>query len=233
MEAKNHGQTINVGPSSLLQKLCENHWRSLGFSHTKAVATFRFMVSKFMYDLEEEFTETDKVALFTAWEKMANLAATDENYRKKHGMWIFVTRTLVTSLNNQLSREDRVDYQKEMASLLSRGRGYFSAHAYFGIKIQGLRLYEVWVKTRFKKKFTQKKHVGVGYNDHGTAKDFATDGSPHWTEVAMSDSTGAQEESVHGKRMKLFEELACVHPNQAIGSKRGNSGNRKKARPKG
>lgn len=233
MKAKNHGQTKKVVPSTLLAFLCENHWRKLGYKLVNPVVVFRYCVGKYMFDLEEDFTETDRIALFTAWEKMGCLAAVDRKFKEKHGFYIFMCRHLVMSLNNGHSREDRINFQRSWDCYLSHGRKYFSAHAYFGLKIQGQKLYELWVQTRFPKRFPPKKHVGVGYNDSGTAKDDAYDGNPHWVDVAMSEIKVVNSESATEKIDNYFKTLSEVHELQSLGTKEGKRKTERYPNPKG
>lgn len=222
MIAKNHGQTKNVGPSNLLQKLCENHWRQLGFRQTSPSKTFRFLMNKFLFARDEVFSEEDEVSLFLSWEKMVQICAVDRQYHSKHFQWIWVTRIIVQGLRKgkTISSEMRHVFLKQISGLLSFGRGYFSASQYYGLKEQKKLLYELWMKTRFPRKFPPKKHVGVGYNDSGTARDHANDGSPHWTEVAMcDDGKGLERQSRTTKVDQLFQQL-LIHPIQAIGNYR-------------
>lgn len=61
-----------------------------------------------------------------------------------------------------------------------------TAHSYFGIKFQNprMKLPKLYIQRRTKRTHSI-KHVGVGYNDKGTARLPALDGSPPWQEVAM------------------------------------------------
>lgn len=62
--------------------------------------------------------------------------------------------------------------------------GIPSRHAYFG----WWKSFEIkrWFRTsnsELKSKTSPKRFIGVGYRDHGTARDSARDGSPSWQEV--------------------------------------------------
>jgi len=216
MEAFHSGQTKNAGPSTLLLKLLENHWRQLGFSHINAGRTFRYLMSKFLFAAEEEFSEEEKVALFTSWEKMIVLCERNPEYKQKHFHYLWITRGVLQSLNSEITAEDRQNFHRQISGFLSHGRGYFSAPIYFGLRRQGELLYEVWVKTRFPKVSKAKRHVGVGYSDSGTARNVATDGSPHWTEVAMKSETGEVRESSSGNTGTIWTQLV-VHTSQKLG----------------
>ena len=216
MKAKNHGQTNIVIPSNLLMQLVENHWRTLVYRSKSPARTFTFLMSKFLFAIEEEFTDEDRTALWMSWEKMIQICAVDPEYKVKHFHYLWLTRMVVQSLNNGITAEDRRTISRQLESSLSHGRGYFSARMFYGLKNQGKSLYELFIKTRFPQKFPPKRHVGVGYSDKGTAKDLAFDGSPHWTEVAMSETSEWEVESRSGKIDQIFQQL-LIHPLQRLG----------------
>lgn len=220
MKQTNHGQTKTVVTSTLLMELMENHWRTLVYRSKSPITTFKFLMSKFLFASEEDFTEEDRTALWMSWEKAIQLCAVEPKFKEKHFHYLWLTRGVLQSLNNEITVADRKAFLGQLRSSLSHGRGYFAASVYYGIKNQGKKLYELFLKTRFPRKFPQKRHVGVGYNDKGTAKDSASDGSPHWTEVAMSGNREDWTESRSEKSDKLFGQL-LIHTSQQIGGKKG------------
>ena len=223
MKQTNHGQTKTVIPSTLMSGLLENHWRTLVYRSGSSISTFRYLMSKFLFARDEEFTDEDQAALWMSWEKSVQLCAVEQKFKEKHFHYLWITRSVVQSLNNVITKSDRTEFLRHLEGSLSNGRGYFSASNYFGIKFERKKLYELFLKTRFPQRFPQKRHIGVGYNDKGTAKDSATDGSPHWTEVAMSGTSEGWEESRSDKTETLFNQL-LIHPIQRLGcSKRTNT----------
>lgn len=211
---KSSRQTKTVGPSILLVSLLENHWRKIGWSCSSPIRAFKFLMSKFLFATEENFTESDRVALFYTYELMVKLCARDPLAFEKHFWYLWVTRVVIQSLREPLDRAIRIKLQMDLMPLFSHGRGYFSAHGYFGRKIEGERLYELWIQTRFPTKSKAKRHVGVGYNDSGTARDVARDGSPHWTEVAEANRD-QPESSTSDKEERLWLNL-LVHEAQIL-----------------
>lgn len=216
MNANNIGQTKTVIPSTLLMGLMENHWRTLVYRSKSSIKTFKFLMSKFLFATEEQFSPEDQTALWLSWEKSVELSAVDQKFKDKHFHYLWITRMVVQSLNNEITAKDRQNFALQLKGLLSHGRGYFSAHIYYGIKEQRKKLYELFLKTRFPQKFPPKRHVGVGYNDKGTAKDVAFDGSPHWTEIAMDENNETEAESRSERSDSLFKQL-LIHPVQRLG----------------
>jgi len=141
------------------------------------------------------------------------LSEKNPEFKQKHFHYLWITRGVLQSLNAELTLEDRISIRKSLESSLSHGRGYFSARIYFGRKFEMIRAYKVWIKTRFPKKFSPKKFVGVGYGDHGTARSVASDGSPHWTEVASDKTKNPEEDYLSEERETIWEKL-LIHPLQ-------------------
>jgi hypothetical protein len=164
-----------------------------------------------IFATEEDFTCEDRTALWTSWEKMVELSDKNREYKQKHFHYLWITRGVVQSLDSKLTKEDRVKIRQSLESSLSHGRGYFSARIYFGRKYEMIQAYKVWVKTRFPKVFAPKKHVGVGYGDHGTASNVASDGSPHWTEVASDRTMNPEEDFAFHEASPIWTLLQTHH----------------------
>jgi hypothetical protein len=195
--------------------LTENHWRSLGIRVEKPLNVFRYLVSKFLFS-KDYFSLEDKVALFRSYEMLVKLCARDSSAQEKHYFFLFITRSLVQSLNNDINEtEIRESFFRTIAPYLTNGRGYFSASIYYGVKGQIQKLYNIWIQQRFPKKFKSKRHIGVGYNDKGSAKNEARDGSPHWTEVASENGTENLSATAADREIQLWEELR-IHENQRL-----------------
>lgn len=162
---------------------------------TGATQSFRFLISKLVFGLEDQFTEEDKVCLFSAWEKLVILCHSEQDARVAHGHYVNLTRCIIQSLDDlSRNRELRKKAQEDLLPFLSHGRGYFSPQIYFGLKKQAAMLYQAFLKHRFPQVFPQEKYVGVGYGDKGTARDEARDGSPHWWDVALDERKETREE---------------------------------------
>jgi len=198
--------------SKLLESLLSNHWNELGIKIQKADTVFRYLVSKVIYS-EDKLSEAEKVALFSSYEIMVNKAAVDEMYHKKHFWWLFITRSLVQSLNGELVDQKLQNLKKAIADLTSHGRGYFSGSIYYGLKIKTERLYAVWIRTRFPVKTRERNRIAVGYRDKGHLKK-ASDGTPHWSEVAMELGEHASVSSSK-KKDDLWSTLK-IHPEQVL-----------------
>lgn len=136
MNANNIGQTKTVIPSTLLMGLMENHWRTLVYRSKSSIKTFKFLMSKFLFATEEQFSPEDQTALWLSWEKSVELSAVDQKFKDKHFHYLWITRMVVQSLNNEITAKDRQNFALQLKGILSHGRGYFSAHIYYGIKEQ-------------------------------------------------------------------------------------------------
>lgn len=200
--------------SKLLKELLSSHWKSLGIKIDKHDVNFRYLVSKFCFS-EDHFTEEDKVALFTSYESMVNKCAIDKDFAHKHQWWLFITRSLAQSLNGTIKPEIRREFSKQIQQFTSYGRGYFAGSIYFGIKVRGERLYEIWIKTRFSKTTKTKSRIAVGYRDKGHLQ-MSHEGSQHWSEIAMA-LYDPKSESTSEKQERLWRNL-IVHKMQILNS---------------
>lgn len=200
--------------SKLLGDLLSSHWKELGIKIEKIDTVFRYLVSKFVFS-DEPLSEREKVALFTAYEGMVNKSAVDKHYAKKHSWWLFITRNLAQSLNGEISENSRNEFAKMIQTFTSKGRGYFSGAIYFGIKIKGEKLYQIWIKTRFPKTTKAKSRIAVGYRDKGHLKK-SHDGTPHWSEVSMA-LYEHESESTSEKQDDYWRNL-MIHPLQRLSS---------------
>lgn len=128
-----------------------------------------------------------------------DLAGKDENFQKKFGEDLKTLATIlkgfrvssktspveVKKLGAQIEEKlTKFHYQKR--NILPQEdimRSYYSLHP---MRQEGTPL----------KELPQKRRIGKGYTDQGSARDPALDGSPSWQEVASS----TVEESSHGEQ---------------------------------
>lgn len=59
-----------------------------------------------------------------------------------------------------------------------------------------LSLKQSWEQPKSKNSFPPEQYIGVGYADKGSSRDSATDGSPSWQEVAVSENSHKLEREV-------------------------------------
>ena len=146
---------------------------------------FRFLVSKFLYS-GEAYSDSEKIILFTVWERMVLKGSRDKKYQAKHGYHLYLVRSLIQSLGTLSWNSERTaTFRQSMLECYSHSRTYFSGYMYFGLLKDESSMFSVHVSHRQPRRVKPKRFVGVGYNDHGMLGNKAYDGSPGWQTVAM------------------------------------------------
>lgn len=204
------GQTTAPDPINT-ERLGERKERILVTTLVKPLTVLRFLTSKLVYT-GKEFTAVDCIACFEAFEKVVLGMDRDRQYRNKYGPEVFLFRALYQNLDKLSKINPRERYQV-LSTQYSFYRGKFASRGfYFAVEGQALSLYQTKLKNRFPTIFPPKPFVGIGYGDHGTAKDIALDGSPKWQEVASDDSL-RKETEYWGSKSDPFKQYT-IHPQQ-------------------
>jgi hypothetical protein len=127
----------------------------------------------------------------------------DRGWVEKYSNWFCSTVSLFNYFTLYLSqRESPKVLFDEVAQNSFFSGGCFSACAYFGRRtFFNVKNVLRRVNLNLRKKTREKNRIGVGYRDHGTARDVAFDASPTWQEVAAahlkSDSTDPKERTAY------------------------------------
>jgi hypothetical protein len=95
-------------------------------------------------------------------------------------IFLIKNKVLPAEVNSQIAR----NYLRQVDSELK------IHNAYFGRKEQNPPKSLLRLRTaQSMKRPIRKRFIGVGYKDHGTMKNIATDGTPSWKEVSSFNST--------------------------------------------
>jgi hypothetical protein len=121
--------------------------------------------------------------------RLQDLAERDEGFRNKFGFALEAIAIILKTENLKTA---------DLKGLLKRIKSKALVHipSDFLIPARNLKQVEESMKRAYRLKDTRlsvqrpptppKRFIGIGYRDKGSALDKAWDGSPHWTEIAMS-----------------------------------------------
>lgn len=111
----------------------------------------------------------------------------DVSFSSKHGWEWLALKLLYRGWSHHSSQDTIPEFLRKQGELL-RGQGHLqSAHEFYGMD----RVWNPWrflrkINRRLRKPPPPRAFVGVGYRDHGSSRNAAFDGSPHWTEVVSA-----------------------------------------------
>jgi hypothetical protein len=137
----------------------------------------------------EEVTMDEILVLYDNLLQLQDLTARDYGFKEKFG---FALEAIAMILKTENLKTTKLD------TLLKRIRSKSLVHvpSDFLIPKRNITQVEGSMKRAYRLKDTRfsvqrpptppKRFIGIGYRDKGSARDKAWDGSPHWTEVAMS-----------------------------------------------
>lgn len=185
----------------------------LSIKFVKDITVVRYLLSKIVFTMET-IDPSEILILYEAFESVVSKMALDPGFFQKHSFEIFYFRSIFQSLDEIARMKPETRYERFAVYRCRPGSKFASKSYYYIVRGQLLKLYEFKVQERFKRKPKPKAFIGMGYGDHGTAKDLSYDASPSWQEVAMSmDPNGVSDISRTDKENRLFSELQ-VHPAQ-------------------
>lgn len=155
-------------------------FRVLVKTPTQALMIVRFLLAKVIHQRDFRLTDAEELLMLEAWEILGSVK--DQSFKAKYNKIVSNLRYVElsrrgTTLNPNI---DHTQWWK----MLARLEGIPSSHAFFGWW-KTFRIKD-WFRIRnraLESKSSQKRFIGVGYQDHGTARDVAFDGSPRWQEV--------------------------------------------------
>lgn len=163
--------------------------------------SWKFLISKIVHEGMRSLDWKERFLLYLLHDRLSNVK--DRGWVEKYWNWFRQTVSVFNYFTLFLKQEDcpKVEFDRVLKDPFFSG-GALSAHAYFGRK----KFFNVKnvlrrVNLKLRKRPPPKRFVGVGYRDHGTARDVATDGSPTWQEVAVvhlgSVNTSPAEETAY------------------------------------
>lgn len=147
---------------------------------SEGLRALRFLLTSF-YSRGKNWEETELVALFEISEYFNSYR--NKAFFDKHGVEFLKLRTLarLSVLNRELTSTERAQEKLVLAQqVLFNPRAFRSLKALSPNRLLGR------LNRRLKRPHPEPRRVGVGYRDKGAATDTAIDGSPRWTDVAVS-----------------------------------------------
>lgn len=171
----------------------------------KRVTIQRYLISKIAYNPKEATLE-DVLVLYDNILWLQDKSARDPQFSSKFGLALEALAAFLKRVRfsrNKLSRTLKIysqEFKKDSFGLLFPKRNLTS------VKINVSKMYRLdYPKPlgRINSTLPPKKYVGKGYDDKGTARDVAQDGSQSWQEIASA----RLDECQITKRSTLNEEV--------------------------
>jgi len=161
---------------------------------------WKFLLSKLVYDGKDSLSEQEIFALHLLHEKLSR--CTDRGWVEKYFNWFESTKRLFQYFTQYQRARDKFPWSQQVVENPFFSDGLYSACAFFGRRtFLNVRMVLRKINLRLKKPPRPPNRIGVGYRDHGTARDVALDGSPSWQEVAAahlkSESTNPTEREAY------------------------------------
>jgi hypothetical protein len=158
----------------------------LGGSLSVQTQSWKYLLSKLVHEGFASLEESEVYALYLLHDRLSTVK--DRGWVGKYFNWFSRSVKLFNYFTLYLNqRESPKVLFDEVAKNSFFSSGLFSACAYFGRRT----FFNVMNVLRRKnlnlrKKSREPNRIGVGYRDHGTARNPALDGSPSWEEVATA-----------------------------------------------
>jgi hypothetical protein len=187
------GQYPNLAPPTqhLEQELRNKGYKVIFKTGTKRITIFRFLLAKLCYDPLGISVE-DLLTIYELQVYLEMKSDKDPKFNEKYGLWLITTEHVIQKLGTFRNFPIRIQegHRKLLIDVLKPLLP--GASAYFGLRKQPRiwNSFRVQLRNPLKPlpRKVPKPYVGVGYKDKGSRKDLAKDGSPHWKEVASSNS---------------------------------------------
>lgn len=152
---------------------------------------FRFLLAKLIYDVDEPGLSVEEYLVLNEL-YFDFCGSSDPTFVKKYGEDLKVLQPFFETMAGVRTFPLRVEeeFRKELIDAFRLEVQMFpSPQAYYGLKgTRDLkRSYSVSFRGEFWPRARNQRFVGVGYKDHGTRRNVATNGSPAWQDVAQLD----------------------------------------------
>jgi hypothetical protein len=174
-------------------------WEIRGNLHKQTLA-WKFLLSKLVYEGGDSLDQLEQFALYQLFVKLESVK--DKGWVEKYSNWFETTKrifnyfTLYQIPGSRMIWSDTVVKSSFFSGDLHSACAFFGRRTFFNVK-NVLRK----INRNLRKKPRPPNRIGVGYRDHGTARDVAFDGSPSWQEVAAahlkSESTDPTEREAY------------------------------------
>lgn len=152
----------------------------------KKITLLRYLLSKIVYETEKVAVR-DILTLFQCILEVQDLAQRDPNFNEKFGLALEATSSLLKGV--RFRKFDPKTLNALRKAILNVPEGFLYPQrnlSSVAMKVEGLYSLTIYRQLGKRTKLLPPKlYVGKGYNDKGTARNPAFDGSPSWQEVAM------------------------------------------------
>jgi hypothetical protein len=182
--SKHSHKSQHLAPANLNRDYVPIKLYSLrGTKSTEYFERYKFLLLKIIAEPEQP-TENEVLELTLLKLRLDDEA--DVCFIRAHKVILRDLELLYDVFKNKRSPLSHQDKQLRALSLIdSYSMKVKPGRAYFGKKVQAPSrcLLRTRLSTNEKPKRFRRRYFGVGYKDHGTMRNIAKDGSPHWKEV--------------------------------------------------
>jgi hypothetical protein len=159
-------------------------WDLRGTLRTQTHA-WKFLLSKLVYEGGDSLSEQEEFVLWLLHDRLSTVR--DRGWIEKNSVWFETTKRIFNYFTLYTRSRDRMVWFNTVILNPFFSGSLFSACAFFGRRTF-FNVKDVLRRINLESRKTSRppNRIGVGYRDHGTARDVAFDGSPSWQEVAIA-----------------------------------------------
>jgi len=159
-------------------------WELRGNLRTQTLV-WKFLLSKLVQEGGDSLSSQERFVLPLLFIKLEGVK--DKGWVEKYSNWFETTKRLFRYFTLYSQPNSRMIWSKAVVSSSFFSGGLFSACAFYGRRtFFNVKTVLRKINRNLRKKSRPPNRIGVGYRDHGTARDVAYDGSPSWQEVAAA-----------------------------------------------
>lgn len=164
---------------------------------------WKFLLSKILYEGPNSLTVQEEFVLPLLYDRLSNCK--DFGWIESKFNWFEQTKRFYNYFRLFLNNRDTFPWSQEVANNPFFSGSLYSACAFFGRRtILNVRMVLRKINLRLKKRPRPPNRIGVGYRDHGTARDVALDGSPSWQEVAVAHPKSVSTDPTQRERYRTY-----------------------------
>jgi len=146
---------------------------------------WKFLLSKLVYEGKDSLGIEEEFVLPLLYDRLSN--CTDRGWVRKYYDWFEQTKRIYSFFTLYQRQRDTFRGSWKVVKDPFFSGSLYSACAFFGRRtFLNVRMVLRRINLKLKKRPRPPNRIGVGYRDHGTARDVAFDGSPSWQEVAAA-----------------------------------------------
>ena len=167
---------------------------------------WKYLLSKLVYEGKDSLSSEEEFILPLLHDKLS--CCKDRGWVDKYFNWFEHTKRIYSYFTLYQRNRDKFPWSQEVIENPHFKGCLFSACAFFGRRsFLNVRMVLRKINLRLKKPPRPRNRIGVGYRDHGTARDVALDGSPSWQEVAAAHlkSVSTSPTELEGYRTYLWK----------------------------